>query len=83
VAESPVTFECRRTQIVQLQGLDGRMVSTWLVLGEVVAVHIARHLIVDGVYQTAAAAPILRGGGPADYFEVGPQQLFHMWRPSR
>ena len=83
VADSPVHFECRKTQIVQLQGQDGHHVSTWLVLGEVVAAHIAKHLIVNGVYQTAAAAPILRGGGPADYFEIGPQQLFHMWRPSR
>ncbi|HRG06455.1 MAG TPA: flavin reductase family protein, partial [Acidovorax defluvii] len=24
---------------------------------------------------------ILRGGGPADYFTVGPEQLFKMYRP--
>jgi len=23
----------------------------------------------------------LRGGGPADYFSIGPEQLFKMWRP--
>jgi flavin reductase (DIM6/NTAB) family NADH-FMN oxidoreductase RutF len=81
VAESPVSFECKLTQILQLQGADGRQVQTWLVLGEVVAVHIARHLLNDGIYDTAAARPILRGGGPADYFEVGPEALFKMWRP--
>lgn len=81
VAESPVSFECRRTQIIELQGLNGDGVGSWLVLGEVVGVHIARHLLVDGVYDTAAAAPILRGGGPADYFEIGPDNLFHMRRP--
>ncbi len=81
VAESPVTFECRSTQILQLQGIDGEKVPTWLVLGEVVAVHIARALLKDGVYDTAGAGHILRGGGPADYFTVGPEQLFKMYRP--
>ena len=81
VAESPVTFECRSTQIVQLQGIDGEKVPTWLVLGEVVAVHIAKALLKDGVYDTASAGHILRGGGPADYFTVGPEQLFKMYRP--
>ena len=82
VAESPVTFECRSTQIVQLQGIDGEKVPTWLVLGEVVGVHIAKTLLKDGVYDTAGAGHILRGGGPADYFTVGPEQLFRMHRPA-
>jgi flavin reductase (DIM6/NTAB) family NADH-FMN oxidoreductase RutF len=81
VAESPVTFECKRTQILQLQGADGAQVDTWLVLGEVVAVHIDKALLKDGVYDTAAAGHVLRGGGPADYFTVGPEQLFRMHRP--
>ncbi len=82
VLESPVSFECRRTQILQLQGADGATVPTWLVLGEVVAVHIAQSLLKNGIYDTAAAGHILRGGGPADYFTVGPEQLFHMRRPA-
>ena len=80
VAESPVSFECRLTQSIQLRSAAGEAVPTWLTLGEVVAVHIERRLLVDGVYDTAAAQPILRGGGPADYFELGPR--FRMWRPS-
>ena len=79
VAESPVSFECRVSQIVQLQTAAGDRVETWLVLGEVVGVHIARHLLHEGIYQTAAAQPILRAGGPADYFELGGQ--FKMRRP--
>lgn len=82
VAQSPVTFECKRTQILQLHGADGALVDTWLVLGEVVAVHIDKALLKDGVYDTAAAGHVLRGGGPADYFNVGPEQLFRMYRPS-
>jgi len=81
VAESPVTFECRCTQILQLQGVDGVAVPTWLVLGEVVRVHIDRTLLVDGIYDTAAGQPILRGGGPADYFSIGAEQRFLMRRP--
>lgn len=81
VAESPVSFECRLTQVLQLQGADGVAVPTWLVLGEVVGVHIARHLLKDGIYDTAAAEPILRGGGPADYFAITRDNLFHMFRP--
>ncbi len=81
VAESPVTMECKRTQILRLQGIDGAQLETWLVLGEVVAVHIDQALLKDGVYDTAAAGHVLRGGGPADYFTVGPEQLFKMYRP--
>ncbi len=81
VAESPVSFECKLTQILQLEGVDGVAVPTWLILGEVVGVHIARHLLKDGVYDTAAGEPILRGGGPADYFAITPDNLFKMFRP--
>jgi len=81
VLESPVAFECRVTQIIQLEGFGGEVVPTWLVLGEVVGVHIAEASLRDGVYDTAAAGHILRGGGPGDYFSVGPEQLFQMFRP--
>jgi flavin reductase (DIM6/NTAB) family NADH-FMN oxidoreductase RutF len=81
VAESPVTFECKLTQVIQLQRASGDTVPTWLVLGEVVGVHIANALLKDGIYDTASAGHILRGGGPADYFTIGPEQLFQMFRP--
>ena len=80
VAETPVSFECKVTQIIQLQRANKELVPSWLILGEVVAVHIARHLLKDGIYDTAAAEPILRGGGPADYFQLGPEALFKMHR---
>lgn len=34
VAESPVNFECRLSQCIQLTGADGTPVDTWLVLGK-------------------------------------------------
>jgi len=81
VAESPVSFECRVTQVVRLQGADGRQADAWLVLGEVVGVHIQKRLLKDGIYDTAAGQPIMRGGGPADYFAITPEALFQMRRP--
>lgn len=81
VLETPVALECRVTQIQQLSGADGASLNTWLVLGEVVMVHIAQASLVDGVYDTAASQPILRGGGPADYYQITPDQLFRMRRP--
>lgn len=81
VQASPVSMECRCTQILQLQGLDGNTVPTWLVLGEVVMVHIDERLLKDGVYQTAAGQPLLRGGGPADYFTISDAGKLLMYRP--
>ena len=82
VLESPVNFECRLTQVIQLEVAAGAKLDTWLVLGEVVAVHIDKSLITDGVYQTAEARPILRAGRMGDYVEVRPDALFEMRRPN-
>jgi len=81
VAESPVAFECKLSQLIRLRGANGVEVDSWLVLGEVVGVHIADNLLIGGVYDTAAAHPVLRGGGPADYFEIDIAQRFRMFRP--
>lgn len=76
-----VTMECRCTQIVQLQGADGVQVPTWLILGEVVMVHIDQRLLKNGIYQTAAGQPLLRGGGAGDYFTISEASKFVMMRP--
>lgn len=81
VAESPVSFECRCTQILQLKTLEGSSVETWVVFGEVVGIHIEERLISTGIYDTATAQHVMRGGGPADYFSIGPEQLFKIYRP--
>ena len=73
--------EGQTLQIQQLAGLDGKPVETWMVTGEVVAVHIDTELLPEGSYDTTKAAPILRGDGPADYFEITKQALFKMYRP--
>lgn len=81
VGESPVTFECKLTQMVRLKTKEGREVESWMMFGEVVAVHIAKAMLKDGLYRTAAAQPILRGGGPGDYFRIEEAQKFVMLRP--
>jgi flavin reductase (DIM6/NTAB) family NADH-FMN oxidoreductase RutF len=81
VGESPVSFECRLSQLIQLTTVGGSAVQTWLTLGQVVGVHISDSLLKGGVYDTAAARPILRGGGAGDYFEIAPDNLFRMTRP--
>jgi flavin reductase (DIM6/NTAB) family NADH-FMN oxidoreductase RutF len=82
VSESPVSFECKLAQIIQLQGATGEKAEAWLTLGEVVAVHIDRRFIRDGVYQTALARPIARAGRRGDYFEMTPETMFEMIRPA-
>ena len=81
VAESPVSFECKLTQIIHLQGANGDKAQAWLTLGEVVAVHIDKAFIKDGVYQTGLARPIVRAGRRGDYFAIKPEDMFEMIRP--
>ena len=82
VAESPVSMECKRLQIIRLHDRDGQALDNWLTLGEVVGVFIDPTYLDDGVYQTAAARPILRVGGTAAYLEASPEMMFEMARPT-
>jgi len=82
VLESPVTFECQKIGITQLQTKEGEKINSWLILGEVIRVHIATDLLENGIYKTEKAGHILRGGGPADYFTIGPDQLIKLGRPT-
>jgi flavin reductase (DIM6/NTAB) family NADH-FMN oxidoreductase RutF len=81
VAESPVNFECRLSQCIQLTAADGSPIESWLVLGEVVAVHIDKSLLEEGIYQTAKAQPVLRAGGPSAYYGISEDQRFDLVRP--
>ena len=81
VAESPVNFECRLSQCIQLTSADGAAIDTWLVLGEVVGIHIAESLLEEGIYQTARAKPVLRAGGPSAYYTIDEAHRFDLIRP--
>lgn len=81
VAEAPVSLECRLSDIIRLKGSNGTPTDTWFVYGEVVHVHIREDMLVDGVYDTVRARPVLRGGGLADYFEIIEACRFAMRKP--
>lgn len=81
VGESLVSIECKMTKHFQLTDHKGEHINTWMVLGEAIAVHISPELIKDGIYHCASARPILRGGGPGDYYEITDDTLFDMRRP--
>jgi flavin reductase (DIM6/NTAB) family NADH-FMN oxidoreductase RutF len=78
VAESPAAMECRLISITQLSDMDGNTLGRFLVLGQVVGVHIDASFLKEGLFDTAAARPLARCGYLADYAEVG--ELFRMPR---
>jgi flavin reductase (DIM6/NTAB) family NADH-FMN oxidoreductase RutF len=80
VAESPAALECKLLQIVRLKALDGTPMNNWLALGQVVGVHIRREFLKDGIFDTAAAQPIMRAGYRGDYAGIG--EMFEMIRPT-
>ncbi|WP_404993829.1 flavin reductase family protein [Cupriavidus pauculus] len=83
VAESAAHFECKLTDVIQLRDHGGATIPTWLVLGEVVAVHIRQDLLKDGIFDTFGAGIILRAGGPSAYALIGPENRFDLARPTR
>ncbi len=80
VARAIAALECKVTQIIQIQAVGGSLLDTWLVLGEVIGVHIDDRFLVDGMFDTVAAHPIARMGYRGDYTEVVGK--FEMIRPS-
>ena len=80
VAEAPCALECKWLQTVQLNGVDGKPVDGWVVIGRVVGVHIDERFINNGLLDTAAMKPIARGGYH-DYSVV--TESFTMRRPTK
>ena len=81
VAESPVSFECKVSDVVDLKRADGSPAQGWLVLAEVVAVHIDKALLKDGIYDTFHSGVVLRAGGPSAYAAISPDNRFSLVRP--
>jgi flavin reductase (DIM6/NTAB) family NADH-FMN oxidoreductase RutF len=83
VGESPAALECVVTDIVRLRTAAGEAMNNWLVVGEVVHVHLdPAFLTPDGLFDLFAARPILRAGYRADYAEIGPEARFVLRRPT-
>ncbi len=81
VAASPCALECKMTQIVTMQSLDGSPVDCHVVFGQVVGVYIDDRFVKDGILDTAAMRPIARCGYAGDYAVV--DSLFSMTRPAQ
>jgi flavin reductase (DIM6/NTAB) family NADH-FMN oxidoreductase RutF len=73
VAAAPASLECRMTQIVQLEGE-----SNFLVLGEVVGMHLRDDVLVDGRFDVTRYQPLSRMGY-RDYTVV--REVFELTRP--
>lgn len=62
VAEAPCALECRYLQTVPLTDVNGRALEGFVVIGQVIGVHIDERFIRNGLLDTAAMQPIARGG---------------------
>lgn len=80
VAESRAAMECRVVDIIRLRNARQAPLDAWLVIGEVVGVHIDQALLKDGVYQTAWARPLMRCGGLSDYAVLSPESMVQIHR---
>lgn len=80
VAESPAALECKVMKVIRLETVDGQPMPNWLVLGQVVGVHIRAEFLKDGLFDTFLAQPIMRAGYRADYAQTGDR--FEMIRPA-
>jgi flavin reductase (DIM6/NTAB) family NADH-FMN oxidoreductase RutF len=78
VKRSPVHFECKYLQTVELGGSNGTRSRSSIVIGEVVGIHIDDALITDGMVNIAKARPIARLGY-MDYCVV--DEVFEILRP--
>jgi flavin reductase (DIM6/NTAB) family NADH-FMN oxidoreductase RutF len=79
VAASPAALECRVTAIDEIRDLDQRGTDSYLVQGQVVAVHIHEAYLVNGQFDTAAAQPLMRAGY-MDY--AATKEVFQLARPA-
>ncbi len=73
VANAPASLECRLTQIVELKG-D----ANFLVVGEVVGVHLRDDCVKDGIFDVLTYQPLTRLGY-RDYSRI--TELFSLKRP--
>lgn len=80
VAEAHAVLECRVTEIFQPKALDGTLANSFIVFGEVVAIHISDAVIRDGRIDMSLLRPIARMGYRD--FSDGGTDVFQLTRPS-
>ncbi len=78
VAAAPCALECKWLQTIDLADLDGTSIDCYLVMGQVVGIHIEDRFIKNGLVDTAAMKPLARCGYH-DYAVV--DEVFSLKRP--
>ncbi|MEO1702329.1 MAG: flavin reductase family protein [Pseudomonadota bacterium] len=79
VANCAAVLECKVTKIIQQEDLAGNKLDTYTVFGQVVGVHIDDAFLVDGLFDTGKARPVMRLGY-RDFGELG--AVFQLSRPT-
>ncbi|MFC7552959.1 flavin reductase family protein [Pseudoroseomonas wenyumeiae] len=80
VAATPAALECKVLQIIRLNDAEGKVLNSYMVLGQVIGVHIDPAYLKDGIFDTMAAQPISRCGYRGYYSAIG--EMFEMFRPT-
>ncbi|MEJ6783027.1 flavin reductase family protein [Aminobacter sp. Piv2-1] len=78
VAEAPAALECKVTEIFRPKALDGQDIGAFVVIGEVVGIHIDEAFLKEGLFDTVKAGNVARLGY-MDYSTV--DAVFSMRRP--
>lgn len=73
ISDAPASLECRMTQIIKLEGAHN-----FVVLGEVIGIHLRDDCIVDGKFDATTYVPLARMGY-RDYTAV--KEVFELIRP--
>lgn len=79
VAEAYAALECKVTEMFEAKGLDGQASGSFVVIGQVVGIHIDDAAIREGRLDMAIAAPVARLGY-MDYADAA--DTFEMRRPN-
>jgi flavin reductase (DIM6/NTAB) family NADH-FMN oxidoreductase RutF len=79
VANSPAALECRVVHSMRFHDVDGAALDGWMIIGQVIGVHIDDAYIREGRFDTAAAQPLARCGY-RDYAAV--TEMFEALRPT-
>jgi flavin reductase (DIM6/NTAB) family NADH-FMN oxidoreductase RutF len=79
VAASPCAFECKWIETINLKGLSGKPTQWYLVLGEVVGVHIDDRMIENGLVDIVKMQTLARCG----YMDYSPvESITSLNRPT-
>ena len=78
VGEAHAALECRLTDVQEPKGLDGEWAGVYLVMGEVVGIHIDESMLTDGLFDIAKAGNVARLGY-MDYLKT--TNIFSARRP--